>query len=76
VAVTRPAGVSRGWAARVLGPVWRAAVVEPVREGRLRLAGAGPVEQQLARVGLVLLLGLLASVLLADQWRRGDQVFV
>ncbi|HEX9824652.1 MAG TPA: hypothetical protein VGB51_09730 [Actinomycetota bacterium] len=76
MAVTRPAGVSRGWAARVLGPVWRAAVVEPVREGRLRLAGAGPVEQQLARVGLVLLLGLLASVLFADLWRRGDLVFV
>ena len=76
MALSRPAGLVRGWGARVLGPVWRAAIAEPVREGRLRLDGAGPVEQQLARAGLVLLFGLLGSVLVAGLWRGGDLVFV
>jgi hypothetical protein len=56
----------------VLGPLWVTTFREPVREGRLRLDGLGPVQKQLARVGLVALALLLVSTLLAATWRRGD----
>ena len=43
-----------------------------MREGRLRLDALSRVERQLARFGLVLLVVLLGSMLLAGWWRRGD----
>jgi hypothetical protein len=45
---------------------------DPVREGRLRLDGVGPVERQLAIAGLVAIGALLLSLLFGDLWRRGD----
>jgi hypothetical protein len=45
---------------------------DPVREGRLRLDGVGPVERQLAIAGLVSIGALLLSLLFGDLWRRGD----
>ena len=58
-------------AASRLRPVWDTAFVDPVRDGHLRLGGLTPTERQLAKVGLVTLGLLLASVLFTDVWRRG-----
>ncbi len=74
-----PRGVERGRLSRVrallasvLGPFLATAFRDPFREGRLRLDALSRVERQLARVGLVLLVVLLGSMLLAGWWRRGD----
>jgi hypothetical protein len=56
----------------VLGPFLATAFRDPVREGRLRLDALSRVERMLARVGLVLLVVLLGSMLFAAWWRRGD----
>lgn len=60
----------------LLGPLWRTTFRDPVRTGRLRLDGLSGPERQLARVGLVLLVLLLASLLFVDVWRRGDLQFL
>src|SRR3712207_6532097 len=60
----------------LLGPLWRTTFRDPVRHGRLRLDGLSGPERQLARVGLVLLVLLLASLLFVDVWRRGDLLFL
>ncbi len=56
-------------AARVLRPVYDAAIGMPVAEGRLRLAALPALERQLATIGLVALAGLLGSLLASDLWR-------
>lgn len=63
---------ARAVLASVLGPFLDTAFRDPVREGRLRLDALSRVERQLARFGLVLLVVLLGSMLLAGWWRRGD----
>ena len=63
---------ARALLASVLGPFLDTAFRDPVREGRLRLDALSRVERQLARFGLVLLVVLLGSMLLAGWWRRGD----
>lgn len=55
-----------------LRPVWWSAFRGPVTEGHVRLHGLSWTERQAARVGLVTLVLLLGSLLLADRWRRGD----
>jgi hypothetical protein len=63
---------ARALLASVLGPFLDTAFRDPVREGRLRLDALSRVERQLARFGLVLLVVLLGSMLLAGWWRQGD----
>lgn len=65
---------TRVWrAARtVLRSVWVVGLRDPVRAGRLRLDALSPVERQVARGGLVLLVLLLASTLFSAAWRTGQ----
>ena len=63
---------AHGLLAHTLGPLWRTTFRDPVREGRLRLVGLTATERQAARIGLVTLVVLLGSTLLAGTWRRGE----
>ncbi len=71
--VVEPVG-TRVWRAvrTVLRSVWVVGLRDPVRAGRLRLDALSPVERQVARGGLVLLLLLLASTLFSAAWRAGQ----
>ena len=67
-------GVRRaGSTLRVMGDVM---IAEPVRQGRLRLAGLPPVVRQLSIAGVVVLGGLLVSLVFNDLWRRGPLTLV
>ncbi len=57
-----------------LGPLWTRTFRDPVREGRLRLDGIPPATRHLARAGLLAIVLLLGSTMLAAVWRRGDML--
>jgi hypothetical protein len=57
-------------------PAWDLVVAGPVRSGRLRLGGQSQIVRHATLTGLIALIGLLASLLLNDLWRRGQLTLV
>lgn len=53
-------------------PPYEVLIRQPVRVGRLRIAGTRPVERHLAISALIVLFLVMGSLLLSDLWRRGD----
>lgn len=63
-------------AATTARTMWEVVIAEPVRSGRLRLAGLPPAVRQLSIAGVVVLAGLLVSLVFNDVWRRGPLTMV
>jgi hypothetical protein len=63
-------------AATIARTMWEVMLADPIRQGRLRIAGLPPLIRQLAIAGIVVLGGLLVSLVFNDLWRRSDLTLV